>query len=50
MKMRRIMSISKILVDLCVIRQKIRIKNNFADVAYNALEVKTSYKNIKRFV
>ena len=50
MKISRIMSISKILVDLCVTRQKIRIKNTFADVAYNALEVKKSYKNIKRFV
>ena len=37
MKISRIMSISKILTNLCVIRQKIRIKNTFADIAYNVL-------------
>ena len=37
--------VSKILTDLFVIRQKIRIKNTFADIAYNVLEVKRSCKN-----
>ena len=36
--------VSKILTDLFVIRQKIRIKNTFADIAY-VLEVKRSCKN-----
>ena len=50
MKISRIMSISKILTDSCAIRQKIRIKNTFADIGYNVLVVKKSYKNIKKFV
>ena len=44
------MSISKILIDLCAISQKIRIKNTFADIVYNVLVVKKSCKNIKKFV
>ena len=40
MKISSIMSISKVLTDLCVIRQKIKIKNTFADVVYNVLVVK----------
>ena len=40
MKISRIMSISKILTDLCAIRQKSRIKRTFADIANNVLEVK----------
>ena len=34
-KIRRIMSISKILTDLCIIKQKIKIKNTLADVLSN---------------
>ena len=34
MKISRIMSISRILIDLCAIRQEIGIKNTFADIAY----------------
>ena len=37
--------VSKILTDLFIIRQKIRIKNTSADIAYNVLEVKRSCKN-----
>ena len=43
----RIISISKISRDLCAIRQKIKTKNTFADIVYNALVVKISCKNIK---
>ena len=35
-----IMCISKILTDLCVIKQKIKIKNIFANVIYSVLVVK----------
>lgn len=42
MKISRIMFISNILIDQYVIRQKIKIKNTFADIAYNFLEVKKS--------
>ena len=40
MKISSIMSILKVLTNLCVIRQKIKIKNTFADVVYNVLVVK----------
>ena len=46
MKISRIMSISKILIDLCAIRPKIKIKNTFADIVYNVLVVKMSWKNM----
>ena len=32
--------ISRVLTDLCVIRQKTKIKNTFASIAYNVLVVK----------
>ena len=35
MKINRTMSISNILRNLCSIRQKIKIKNTFADIVYN---------------
>ena len=34
------MCISKILTNLCLIRQKIKIKNTFQDIVYNVLVVK----------
>ena len=34
------MSISKILTDLCVIRQNAGLKNTLADIAYNVVLVK----------
>ena len=37
MKISCIMSISRILIDLCAIRQKVRIKNTFADIVYNSV-------------
>ena len=49
MRISRPMSISRILRDLCVIRQKIRVKNTFADIVYNVLVMKKSWKNTKRF-
>ena len=41
MKIGHIRSISKILTDLFAIRQKIKIKNIFASIAYHALVVKS---------
>ena len=40
MKISLIMCISKMLTDLCAIKQKIRIKNIFANVVYSILVVK----------
>ena len=40
MKITLIMCISKILTDLCVIKQKIKIKNIFAIAVYSVLVVK----------
>ena len=40
MKISLIMCISKILTDVCVIKQKIKIKNIFANVVYSVLVVK----------
>ena len=40
MKISLIMCISKILTDLCEIKQRIRIKNIFANVIYSVLVVK----------
>ena len=42
MKISCIMSISKILTDLYTMRQKIKIKNTFVDIAYNVLVVNKS--------
>ena len=40
MKINLIMCISKILTDLCAIKQKIKIKNNFVNFVCNVLVVK----------
>ena len=40
MRISHTLSISKILTDLCVIRQSLRIKNSFANIVYNVLLVK----------
>ena len=40
MKLSNIMSMPKILKDLCAIRQKIRIENTFENVVFNVLDVK----------
>ena len=37
--MNHIMSILKILTDLCVIRKSVKVKSTFADIVYNALVV-----------
>ena len=42
------MHISKILIGLCAIRQKIRIKTTFADIVYSILIVKKSSKIMKK--
>ena len=43
MNISHIMSMSKILTDLCAIRQKIKIKSTFADIGLNILAVKKSW-------
>ena len=40
MEISHIMSISKFVTGLCAIKQKTRIKNNFASTVYNVLIVK----------
>ena len=40
MKISLIMSISKVLTDLCAIKQKLKIQNISANVVYNVLVVK----------
>ena len=40
MKISLIMSISKVLTDLCTIKQKLKIQNISANVVYNVLVVK----------
>ena len=42
------MSMSKILTDLCALRQK--IKNTFTNIVCNVLVVKMFCKNIKKLV
>ena len=37
---KNIMSTSKILIDFCDIKQKVKIKNTFADIFYNVLVIK----------
>ena len=49
MKISRIMSISKILIDLCAMRQIIRIGNTFAYIDYNVLVVKSLARTQKSF-
>ena len=46
MKTNHIMCISKILTDLCFIKQKIT-KNTFARVVYSVLAVEKYWQNIK---
>ena len=46
MKISHIMSVSKVLTDLCVIRQKIRMKNTFSDIVYNVLAVLEEHKKV----
>ena len=47
METNHIMSISKILADLCSWSQIIKMKNTFADIVYNVLVVKESCNSIK---
>ena len=44
------MSILKILTDLFAIRQKIRLKNTFANIIFNVLVAKEPWKKIKMFI
>ena len=45
------MSTSKILTDLCAIRQGVKLKKNtFANIVYNVLVVKKFWQNIKKLV
>ena len=50
MEVGHIMSISRILMDLCAIRQKIRIKNSFYRYCLQCFSSEKSCKNIKKFV
>ena len=47
MKINHTMCISNILTDLCTVKQKIKMKNIFANVVYSVLVVTTSCKNTK---
>ena len=44
----RIMSISKILTNICAIRQKIRIKNTFSSIVCSVLVVKQSWRSAEK--
>ena len=44
------MYIWNILIDLCLIRQSIKLKTTFLDTVYNALVMKGFYQNIKKCV
>ena len=44
------MCTSKTLTDLCFKIQKVKIKNTFVRVAYNALVVKLCWRNKKKIV
>ena len=50
MVINHIMCTSKILTDLCFIKQRIKTKNTFAKVVYSVLVVKACWENIKKFV
>ena len=50
MKISRIMYVTKTLMELCAVTQKIKTKNTFADIDLNALAVKTSCKSLKKFI
>ena len=50
MRINHAMSTSKTLTDLCVIRQDLRLKNTFANVAYNVLVVQIFSKNLKKLI
>ena len=50
MKISHIMSISKILTDLCKIRHNVKIKNTFENIVYNVLVVKEFWQSIKKLV
>ena len=50
MKISHTMPISKILTNLCSIRQNIKIRNTFEDIVYNVLVVKEFQKNINKLV
>ena len=49
-KISLVISASKILTDLCAIKQKVTIKNTFADIAYNVLVVKKLLKKCNRYI
>ena len=42
------MAMSKILTDLCAIRQNVKIQTTFANTVYSDLVVKKSCKNTKK--
>ena len=48
-KISDLMSTSKILTDLCAIKQSVKLKNTFVDVVYSVLVVKKLWRRIKKF-
>ena len=50
MKTSHIMCTSKILTNLCLTKQKIKTKINFAKVVYSALVVRMCWQTINKFV
>ena len=50
MKASQIMCTSKIFIDLCYTKQRIKIKSTFVKVVYSVLVVKMYWQNIKKFV
>ena len=49
MKLSHIMSVSRISIELCEIRQKLGIQNAFADIVYNVSVVEKSCNKTKGF-
>ena len=50
MKTSSILCLSKILTDLCSIKQRIKTKNTFVRVVYSASVVNMCWQKIKKFV
>ena len=50
MMINHIMCTSKILTDLCLIKQKIKTKIGFVEVVYSVLVVKVYWQDIKKIL
>ena len=49
MKMNHIICTSKVLTDLCLVKQKVKTKNTFAKAAYSVLRIKMYRHSIRNF-